>query len=221
MKYFDGEAFHLKFHSALSCCHNTEHERQSANGPRKPEVLGNRSAICTKTFFIYLGKLTKLWNSIPKVATGMNANPSMAKADFRFDISHIFHFPLISAHTLLNQTLNSFAIFLSLYQLLFTGCVDICCCCCPFDCDFKLATTHTNGPCPWTFISFTCLRFQGCTRKLSPPSRLEWVRRHLHRRPGDGRSDDFRDESRGDSSRIEKVRVQSFLLQLSQLESFI
>lgn len=79
-------------------------------------------------------------------------------------------------------------------------------CCCLFDYYFeKLATTHTNGPSPWTFISFTCLRFQGCTRKLTPSSCNEWVCGHLYWWSWNRGSHDLWNEPGGNQSWIEKV----------------
>lgn len=84
--------------------------------------------------------------------------------------------------------------------------VFICCCCCLLWLLPKQpASTHPSGSCPWTLISFTCLRFQGYTRKLPPPP-SQRLCRHLHWRPRVGRADNIRDESGRNSSWIEKVR---------------
>lgn len=84
------------------------------------------------------------------------------------------------------------------------------CCCCAFLFDYLnnyIATSHTNGPSPWTFISFTCLRFQGCTRRLASSSWPEWVCGNLYWRSGNRRPHDQRNDPRGDSSWIEKVTM--------------
>lgn len=119
----------------------------------------------------------------------------------------VFFFTSLSSSFPRNKiSVNSHVIFTFSFTstIVIWMCIFVCCCCL-FDYYFeKLATTHTNGPSPWTFISFTCLRFQG-TRKLTPSPWTEWVCGHLYWWSRNWRSYDLWNEPGGNQSWIEKV----------------